>query len=66
MPQGFAIVNNQRILVMSPYGQLHIYAERRTAEYLLKDIQADGLPNASIIEVDVTPKAQQPKPDWMT
>lgn len=66
MPQGFAIVHNKQILLMAPYGQLHVYAERRQAEYILKDIHADGLPNAEIMQVDISPQGQAKVPSWMT
>lgn len=66
MPQGFAIVHQQRILAMQPWGQLHVYAERHMAEFILKDVHKDGLPDATIMEVDMFPKGQTPLPSWMT
>jgi hypothetical protein len=66
MPQGFAIVHNKQILAMRPWGQLHVYAQRAQAEYILKDVHADGLPAAEIMEVDMFPKGQAPLPSWMT
>ncbi len=64
MPQGFAIVHNKQILLMGTYGQLHIYAKREVAEFILKDVHADGLPAAEIMVVNIQPIAETPS--WAT
>jgi len=66
MPKAFAIVRNKQILAMRPWGQLHIYAQREQADFILKDVHADGLPDAEIKVVDIFPEGETPLPSWMT
>lgn len=66
MPQGFALVHNKQILLMRPWGQLHIYAQRDAAELILKDVHNGGLPEATIMEVNISPQGQNSLPSWMT
>lgn len=54
MPQAYAIVHNKQILLMGTYGQLHIYAKKEVAEYILRDVR-ENLPAAEITHVDVQP-----------
>lgn len=66
MPQGFAIVHNKQILLMRPWGQLHIYANREQADFILKDVHADGLKEATVMVVDISPQGETALPSWMT
>lgn len=66
MPQGFAIVHNKQILLMRPFGQLHIYSQRAQAEFVLSDVHKDGIPEATIMVVDISPHVEATVPSWMT
>lgn len=57
MPQAYAIVHNKQILLMGTYGQLHIYAKKEVAEFILRDVRRD-LPSAEIMHVGIQPTGE--------